>query len=175
MAVCDVDSKHAEGAKARVGGKADVYGDYRKLLDRKDVEVVTITTPDHWHTKIAIDAMKKGKDVYCEKPLTLTIDEGKQICKAVKETGRVFQVGTQQRKRIPPVSFSRRSLPGSRRADRRSYKRSLPSALGTGPAKRAVRPLMRGAARIELGRLARPSPVGRLHRASLPRRFPLVV
>src|SRR5205807_2354406 len=75
----------------------DVYEDYRKLLDRKDIEVVTIVTPDHWHSMIAIEAMKAGKDVYCEKPLTLTIDEGKQILKVLKETGRVFQVGTQQR------------------------------------------------------------------------------
>ena len=97
MAVCDVDRKHAESGKEKAGGKADVYEDYRKLLDRKDIDVVTIVTPDHWHTKIAIDAMRAGKDVYCEKPLTLTIDEGKQICKVLKETGRVFQVGTQQR------------------------------------------------------------------------------
>ncbi len=95
--VCDVDQKHAEFAKNKVGGKADVVGDYRKVLDRKDLDVVSIVTPDHWHTKIAIEAMRAGKDVYCEKPLTLTIDEGKQICKVVKETGRVVQVGTQQR------------------------------------------------------------------------------
>ena len=99
VAVCDVDRKHAESGKEKAGGKADIYDDYRKLLDRKDIDVVTIVTPDHWHTKIAIDAMRAGKDVYCEKPLTLTIDEGKQICKVLKETGRVFQVGTQQRQR----------------------------------------------------------------------------
>jgi predicted dehydrogenase len=106
VAVCDVDSAHmAEGKdkveaiqqKAGRARKVDTYEDYRKLLDRKDIQVVTIVTPDHWHSKIAIEAMKAGKDVYCEKPLTLTIDEGKQILKVLKETGRVFQVGTQQR------------------------------------------------------------------------------
>src|SRR5437868_4691541 len=106
VAVCDVDSAHAEKGKSRAMQEnskkgrersVDVYEDYRKLLDRKDIEVVTIVTPDHWHSKIAIEAMKAGKDVYCEKPLTLTIDEGKQILKVLKETGRVFQAGTQQR------------------------------------------------------------------------------
>jgi predicted dehydrogenase len=59
--------------------------------------VVTIGTPDHWHTKICIDAMTAGKDVYCEKPLTLTVDEGKLLCRAVAQTNRILQVGTQQR------------------------------------------------------------------------------
>ena len=106
VAVCDVDTTMTDKAKSKaleMHAKAgrqrevEVCEDYRKLLDRKDIEVVTIVTPDHWHSKIAIDAMKAGKDVYCEKPLTLTIDEGKQILKVLKETGRVFQVGTQQR------------------------------------------------------------------------------
>jgi predicted dehydrogenase len=106
VAVCDVDARHADKAKARAleiqsrQGRertVEVYEDYRKLLDRKDIEVVTIVTPDHWHTKIAIEAMLAGKDVYCEKPLTLTIDEGRQILKVLRQTGRVFQVGTQQR------------------------------------------------------------------------------
>lgn len=98
VAVCDVDTVMTDKAKAEAleaGSKADrprdveVFGDYRKLLNRKDIDVVTIVTPDHWHSKIAIDAMKAGKDVYCEKPLTLTIDEGKQILKVLKETSRV--------------------------------------------------------------------------------------
>jgi predicted dehydrogenase len=106
VAVCDVDRKHVERGKEKVtdiqGKKGkdipvETYEDYRKLLDRKDIDVVTIVTPDHWHSKIAIDAMRAGKDVYCEKPLTLTIHEGKQIRKVLQETKRVFQVGTQQR------------------------------------------------------------------------------
>jgi predicted dehydrogenase len=95
VAVCDVDRSRAEDASD--GGKRTVYQDYRKLLERNDIDAVTISTPEHWHTKIAIDAMRAGKDVYCQKPLTLTIDEGKKLCKVAKETGRVFQVGTQQR------------------------------------------------------------------------------
>ena len=106
VAVCDVDKNHMEKGRERAlashGKKGkdiqvDMYEDYRKLLDRQDIDVVTIVTPDHWHTKIAIDAMRAGKDVYCEKPLTLTINEGKQIRKVLQETKRVFQVGTQQR------------------------------------------------------------------------------
>lgn len=97
VAICDVDRQHAEKNVARHGGKAEIFEDYRKLLQRDDIDAVVIATPDHWHTKISIDAMLAGKDVYCEKPLTLTIDEGKKICQVAKQTGRVFQVGTQQR------------------------------------------------------------------------------
>jgi len=96
-ASCDVDRAHAEKFAAKYDGKCQVYGDYRQVLDRKDIQVVTIGTPDHWHTAIAVAALRAGKDVYCEKPLTLTIDEGRRICRAVEQTGRVFQVGTQQR------------------------------------------------------------------------------
>lgn len=100
-ALADVDAKvladNVEKTEKRQGKKPDAYKDYRKVLDRKDVDAVMIATPDHWHTKIAVEAMYAGKDVYCEKPLTLTIDEGKLIEKVVKETGRVFQVGTMQR------------------------------------------------------------------------------
>ncbi|MFO7904614.1 MAG: Gfo/Idh/MocA family protein [Planctomycetota bacterium] len=95
VACADVNRQHAE----RFAGddRCAVYTDYRDLLDRDDIDVVTIGTPDHWHTKILVDAVKAGKDVYCEKPLTLTIDEGKSIREAVKRTGRIVQVGTQQR------------------------------------------------------------------------------
>lgn len=106
VAVADADANHAGAGKDKVTGiqskrgvdrQVDVHEDYRKILDRDDIDVVTIVTPDHWHTKIAIEAMKAGKDVYCEKPLTLTIDEGKLIRTVLDSTGRVFQVGTQQR------------------------------------------------------------------------------
>jgi len=96
IAVADVDLSHAERFASRFKGMK-VYQDYRKLLDHKDIDVVTIGTPDHWHVKVAIEALQAGKHVYCEKPLTLTIDEGKKICQVVKQTGKVFQVGTQQR------------------------------------------------------------------------------
>jgi predicted dehydrogenase len=100
-ALADVDANVLAENVARVekatGRKPDACADYRRILDRKDIDAVMIATPDHWHTKIALEAMAAGKDVYCEKPLTLTIDEGKQIERAVKETGRVFQVGTMQR------------------------------------------------------------------------------
>ncbi|MBI1246681.1 gfo/Idh/MocA family oxidoreductase [bacterium] len=97
VAVCDVDSNVRDQAKASFGSTPHASEDYRDLLQRKDVDVVTIGTPDHWHTKMVIDACRAGKDVYCEKPLTLTIDEGKQLQKVVNETGRVVQVGSWQR------------------------------------------------------------------------------
>jgi len=97
VAVCDVDLRRAEAAKAGFAPKADVYQDYRRLLDRNDVDVIVNGTPDHWHTAINVDACRAGKDVYTEKPVTLTIDEGKVLRRVVEETGRVVQVGTQQR------------------------------------------------------------------------------
>jgi predicted dehydrogenase len=100
-AMADVDSRVLGENQAKAekiqGKKPEGYKDYRKVLERKDIDAVMIAIPDHWHAKVAIEAMKAGKDVYCEKPLTLTINEGKLIEKVVKETGRVFQVGTMQR------------------------------------------------------------------------------
>lgn len=105
-ALSDVDSMQAGRAlqvvmdahrEAKHPLNTRVHEDYRKVLDRKDIDAIVIGCVDHWHSKVAIDAMRAGKDVYCEKPLTLTIREGQQILKVLKETGRVFQVGTQQR------------------------------------------------------------------------------
>jgi len=97
VAIADVDRHVREQARASFGSTPAIFEDYRGLLDRKDVDVVLIATPDHWHTKMVIDACRAGKDVYIEKPLTLTIDEGKLLCRVVKETGRVVQVGSWQR------------------------------------------------------------------------------
>lgn len=101
VALADVDAnildRFVGETSERQGKRPDAYKDYRRILEREDVDAVMVATPDHWHTKIVVEAMYAGKDVYCEKPLTLTIDEGKLIEKVVEETGRVFQVGTMQR------------------------------------------------------------------------------
>ncbi|MEX0642067.1 MAG: Gfo/Idh/MocA family oxidoreductase, partial [Pirellulales bacterium] len=97
LAICDVDRHIREQARAAFGSTPAIYEDYRDLLARNDIDVVTIGTPDHWHAKMLIDACRAGKDVYCEKPLTLTVDEGKHIRRVVSETGRVVQVGSWQR------------------------------------------------------------------------------
>ncbi len=105
VAVCDVDTRHADRAKhdEKIGkGKADTYRDYRDVLDRNDVDIVSIVTPDHWHTKIAIEALQSGKDVFCQKPLTLTLEENKLIRDACRKyPDRTFFVGTQQRSSRP--------------------------------------------------------------------------
>jgi predicted dehydrogenase len=97
VAVCDVDKHVRDPVKAAFGSTPRDFEDYRDLLARDDVDVVTIGTPDHWHTKMIIDACRAGKDVYCEKPLTLTIDEGKTLRRVLADTGRVVQVGSWQR------------------------------------------------------------------------------
>ena len=94
VSLCDVDRHVREQARAAFGSTPQIYEDYRDLLANPNVDVVTIGTPDHWHAKMLIDACRAGKDVYCEKPLTLTIDEGKMIRNVVRDTGRVVQVGS---------------------------------------------------------------------------------
>ncbi|MCH7726732.1 MAG: Gfo/Idh/MocA family oxidoreductase [Planctomycetes bacterium] len=105
LAVCDVDSNHAARAKNHKGigkGKADAYGDYRKVLERTDIDVVSVVTPDHWHVKIAIEALQAGKHVFCQKPLTLTLEENQLIRNACKKYSKqVFFIGTQQRSSKP--------------------------------------------------------------------------
>lgn len=95
-AVCDVFAERVDEAQSKAPG-AKGFGDHRKLLELKEVDAVLIATPDHWHADTAIDALNAGKDVYVEKPLTLTIEEGPRIVKAARVNNRICQVGMQQR------------------------------------------------------------------------------
>jgi len=95
-AVCDVDQQHLAAAKSRIG-KCDAYQDFRRILDRPDIDAVLIATPDHWHAAITVMACQAGKDVYCEKPLCRTVAEGRAMVQAARRYGRVVQMGTQYR------------------------------------------------------------------------------
>jgi predicted dehydrogenase len=92
-AVADVYEPHALRARDAAGGKPDVEKDFRKLLDRKDIDAVVIATPDHWHAIPTILACQAGKDVYCEKPLTFTVQEGRRVVEAAEKHKRVTQMG----------------------------------------------------------------------------------
>jgi predicted dehydrogenase len=97
VALCDVDRGHLEAARELEGGKAAVYTDFRDLLDNRDVDAVLVATPDHWHALVTIAACQAGKDVYCEKPLSLTVAEGRAMVAAARRYGRIVQTGSQQR------------------------------------------------------------------------------
>jgi predicted dehydrogenase len=97
VAVCDVDREHAENVRQKNWPKAMVVEDYRKVIDRPDVDAVVVTTCDHWHVPVALAALKSGKAVYIEKPMTHVLAEGPRLAKAVEESGRPLLVGTQQR------------------------------------------------------------------------------
>ncbi|MFB0553871.1 MAG: Gfo/Idh/MocA family protein [Phycisphaerae bacterium] len=117
LAVCDVDRLRCEDGKRRVEETyaasrsspgapgyrgCAAYNDYRELLARSDIDAVVIVTPDHWHTLQAIDAAKAGKDIYCEKPISITVREGRRLAEAIRRYSRVFQTGTQYRS-IPTI------------------------------------------------------------------------
>ena len=101
VAVCDVDNRHAERCRNDDNAgkcKADAYCDYRRVLDRDDIDVVSIVTPDHWHVKIAIEALQAGKHVFCQKPLSLTLEENRLARAAAEKFPKLqFFIGTQQR------------------------------------------------------------------------------
>jgi predicted dehydrogenase len=96
-AICDVYDPYLPAAQKKTGGKAETYHDFRKLLDRNDVDAVVIATPDHWHALQFVAACRAGKDVYCEKPLSLTIAEGRTMVEVADKTQRVTQVGLHRR------------------------------------------------------------------------------
>ena len=109
LALCDVNQQKLHAVRDRINNHyrqrfnvadfkgPDIYGDFRQMLARADIDAVIIAVPDHWHAIIAIHAAQAGKDIYCEKPLTLTIDEAKALIKVVRRYNVVFQTGSQQR------------------------------------------------------------------------------
>jgi predicted dehydrogenase len=97
VAVCDVYEPHRDEAKAKLAPSAQVYSDYRKVLDDRSIDAVVIGTPDHWHVPITVAALQAGKDVYVEKPVTHSLAESEPLAKAVEDSKRVVQSGMQQR------------------------------------------------------------------------------
>ena len=101
VAMCDLDKGYLDEAQAFLKKEANLVAvdtdDYRKLLDSKEIDAVVVTVPDQWHAIMTIEACKAGKDVYCEKPLTLVIGEGKPMIDAARKHKRIVQTGTMQR------------------------------------------------------------------------------
>jgi predicted dehydrogenase len=94
-AICDVNQRKLDGAVKRTKGAATGYRDFRKLLEHADLDAVVVAPPPHWHAIVAVAVCKAGKDLFVEKPMTLTVGESQAVCKAVKDHGRISQVGTQ--------------------------------------------------------------------------------
>ena len=97
VALCDVDEDRLADTKNKDFPKAKLYHDFRKVVEQDSIDAVICGTVDHWHTMVSMAAMRAGKDVYCEKPLTLTIDEGKRLVSTSKATEKILQTGSQQR------------------------------------------------------------------------------
>src|SRR5574340_32949 len=106
-AVCDVYEPLVRHAVGKAGGRVQGYGDFRRVLDRKDIDAVFVSTPDHWHAPISILACQAGKDVYTEKPLTHRILEGRRMVEAARKYKRVVQTGSQQRSAPPFAEVQR--------------------------------------------------------------------
>jgi predicted dehydrogenase len=95
VAACDAYKGRLTRTQERTKGSAKIYSDYREILADKSIDVAVVATPDHWHKTMVVEALEAGKDVYCEKPLTYTVQDGNEIMAAVKKTGRILQVGSQ--------------------------------------------------------------------------------
>src|SRR6266849_748853 len=97
VAICDVDQGRLEETRASLSPPPDMYSDFRRLLERKDIDAVIVATPDHWHAIPALQAMRSGKDVYLEKPIGHTVEEGTVLIAEAEHSGRLLEVGLQQR------------------------------------------------------------------------------
>ena len=97
VALCDVDANKLKNFKEKRSLEVDTYGDYRRILDRKDIDAVVVSTPDHWHSPMTVDACDAGKDVYLEKPISHTVPDAVKIMEATQKKKRIVQIGTQQR------------------------------------------------------------------------------
>jgi hypothetical protein len=177
LAVCEVDRTRREHAKRRVEkayeGKTPshvcaAYSDFRDLVGRKDIDAVCIATPEHWHVIPAIEAMKAGKDVYCEKPLTLTLAEGKRCIEVARKYKRVFQTGSQQRSNVfGPFREAAEIIRSGRLGKIQTV------TCGRGRPEQVVRPARRGdGAGPGLGPLARPRALAALQFDPQPARSP---
>src|SRR5208283_5459503 len=93
IAACDVNKLKLEPALQVMGGKVDAYGDYRRILERKDIDAVLITTPDHWHSPMMVEACAAGKDVYVEKPISNTLPAAQKMLDAAQKYKQVVQMG----------------------------------------------------------------------------------
>jgi predicted dehydrogenase len=104
VAVCDVDTANRSAAKQQVDQQqgdsgCSEYTDFREIIDRDDIDAISIGTPDHWHSVITVAAARAGKDIYCEKPVSLTVADGRAMCDTIQQYGRVLQTGTWRRSR----------------------------------------------------------------------------
>ncbi len=112
VALCDVDQRALAKARQRVGGQVETYSDFRRVIDRQDVDAIVIATPDHWHAVQTVTACDAGKDVYVEKPMSITIFEGRRMVEAARRNKRVVQVGTHRRSSTLYQSLVKRTTGG---------------------------------------------------------------
>jgi len=169
VAVCDVDGVAREAARERTGLPAEAaYVDFRDLLARDDVDGVLIATPDHWHALMAIAAARAGKHIYCEKPLSNTIEEGRAVVEAVKRAGVVFQHGTQLRS-FGNIRHVCELVRNGRIGTLRSITIGSPPGLAVGP-----QPLMDVPATLDYDRWLGPAPYKTytLRRVKAPQELP---
>ena len=128
VALCDVDRRHLDGLKPSFGERGiDTYADYREMLADDKIDAVVIATPDHWHGLTAIAAARAGKDIYCEKPLTNSIGEGRALCEAVRQNNVILQTGSHERSN-PGPNFAKQMIAEGKLGEIHTVRIQLPAA-----------------------------------------------